>query len=801
MWCFKRKLNYRNMKRFCSSRLWVTSVLLLMVACESTQRYDSTRVEILNGLSNDGKNSDKPYLSPGDRTYIVGTQNGNFPDLGSHVTGEMGGLWMQPIKLLDGFWVNMTDAETDSSYWLKDAKEFINYPYGNKFLYDSILNGIQVERFQYCPQGKAGMVIKYTIKNTTTSLRKLQFAFVAKTDLSPVWFSKENGIIDAPDSVYWDANLSIYIARDVKNSWFAVWGSSTPAISNTANVPTPIETMGLGRSASTTHEIEIKPNESITSIFFVAGSDKNVESAVASYDDLSKNYDQMLRDKQAHYESIVTRGKIEIPDKKFQDAYTWGKVNTEWLVSDLPGTGRFLGAGAIEYPWLFGCDNSYALQGVVASGDHQLAMSTLRIIKNVSEKENGNGRIIHEMSSNGFVGNKGNTQETAHFAVAVWKVFEWTGDVNFLKEMYPYIKEGVHWLLTEQDKNQNMFPEGYGIMEVRGLNAELIDVAVYTQQAMENASKMAAILNEPAIQKEYALQAEILKNKVNTLFWDDVEGSYCDFFGTREQAIATTTGAIEQVQIAINAGEHSAEIEKEKAFYKDLLKRLATFPEGTKKGWFTNKNWVISTPIESGIAPSEKAIKLLDKVRKEHTGEYGPYLSAVEGKRMMTIATGVQAMAEAAYGRIDESMWYVDKIVQTFSRVLPGSISEMMPDYGCPAQAWTMYGLAAPLVTHVFGLHPDAYNKTITFSPNLPSGWDDIKISELPVGTNTIAFFVKKSGNGTAYTISSKDGDWKYLLKLKNLRGAKYILNGKTLTAESDEIILRGKANTITILK
>ena len=191
------------------------------------------------------------------------------------------------------------------------------------------------------------------------------------------------------------------------------------------------------------------------------------------------------------------------------------------MVSDLPGIGRFLGAGAIEYPWLFGCDNSYALQGVVASGDHELAKSTLRVIKNVSEKANGNGRIIHEMSSNGFVGNKGNTQETAHFAVAVWKVFEWTGDVNFLKEMYPYIKQGIHWLLTEQDKNRNMFPEGYGIMEVKGLNAELIDVAVYSQQALEAASKMAAIFNEPATQKEYAQKAEILKNKINTLFWDD----------------------------------------------------------------------------------------------------------------------------------------------------------------------------------------------------------------------------------------------------------------------------------------
>jgi hypothetical protein len=96
-------------------------------------------------------------------------------------------------------------------------------------------------------------------------------------------------------------------------------------------------------------------------------------------------------------------------------------------------------------------------------------------------------------------------------------------------------------------------------------------------------------------------------------------------------------------------------------------------PEGDR-GWITNKNWVIATPMETGIAPPERAIPLLDKIRRENSGEYGPYLSAVERQAMMTIATGVQAVAEGNYGRTDQAMWYVDRIVQTFNRVTPGSI-------------------------------------------------------------------------------------------------------------------------------
>ena len=178
---------------------------------------------------------------------------------------------------------------------------------------------------------------------------------------------------------------------------------------------------------------------------------------------------------------------------------------------------------------------------------------------------------------------------------------------------------------------------------------------------------------------------------------------------------------------------------------RQLVQEFSTLPAGTEKGWFTNKNWVISTPAETQIAPQEKAIRLLNKVRNEDCGEYGPYLSAVERRYMMTISTGVQAMAECAYGRTDEAMWYVDKIVQTFNRALPGSISEMMPDYGCPVQAWTIYGLATPLVTYVLGINPDAYNKSIVISPHLPGSWNNGAIYDLPVGTNTISFAIKKN--------------------------------------------------------
>jgi len=49
------------------------------------------------------------------------------------------------------------------------------------------------------------------------------------------------------------------------------------------------------------------------------------------------------------------------------------------------------------------------------------------------KKTNGNGRIVHEVSTNGSVFNPGNINETPQFASLIYKVYSWTGDKEFLK--------------------------------------------------------------------------------------------------------------------------------------------------------------------------------------------------------------------------------------------------------------------------------------------------------------------------------------------------------------------------------
>ena len=140
-------------------------------------------------------------------------------------------------------------------------------------------------------------------------------------------------------------------------------------------------------------------------------------------------------------------------------------------------------------------------------------------------------------------------------------------------------------------------------------------------------------------------------------------------------------------------------------------------------------------------------------------------------------------MAEANYGRTAEALWYMDRIVETFNRVTPGSISEMMPDFGCFTIAWTSYGIVVPLIQHVFGIEPDAVRKTVVFAPHMPEGWDELSIEDLPVGTNLVSFAGARTAKGMEYTFESRDSGWTFVLQTEDSPGARYLPERPTVVS------------------
>ena len=719
---------------------------------------------------------DNLYVTAGNKMYCVGFQDGSFPRIGHHVSGEMSGVWAQPIKLLDGFRLVVEDVSSDYKIDSMETSEFTTYPYMSKQVFNLKEIDMDIISIQFVANADRSMQVEYTFVNNTDRDKRLNLDFIGQTDLRSGFFSDNVGIKNGLDSLWIDKKRNVVAARDLANDWFVVVGSDAKVKS------TILSNNSEENQFSLKNSIVVPANGSLKQTFYISGSDKSMATVYESLANIKNNYSKLFAEKKDHYANILDRSKINIPDKKMEKVFNWVRFNTEWLLLDVPEIGRGLCAGFPHYIWWFGCDNSYSLQGVLASGDFDIAKSTLRLLKEQSIKCNGNGRVIHEIVPSGGVVNQGNTQETPHFISAVWNTYMWTGDVEFLKEFYPFVKQGINWLLTEQDKNGNLFPEGYGIMEVKGLKAELIDVAVYTQQALSCVSQMANVFGDTEDAEYYKMKSTELKSKINNLFWDESSGIYCDFYGTAADAISVTEGAVEQFSDEVEETDMQKKFYQVvglRPFYEKLLSYFNTFPKDYEHGWSTNRNWVISTPMEVGIAPKSQALTALERMSKnDFTGQWGPYLSAINKTHNMTMATGVQAVAECRYGRVDRGLQYVGQIVNTFGRVMPGSISEMMPNYGCITQEWTIYSVVVPIIQYVFGVKPNAPEKALCLEPQIPMCWEEYSLQNQKIGDTQFDWEITSNSKETTYNLKWTDKSWKSEIKLLYNVNCVYYCNG-----------------------
>lgn len=658
------------------------------------------------------------YVCGNDKIKLVGTTDGYFPDFGHHLEKEMGGLWLYPVKLLDGFWMRFKDeaAETVDSYIIADS--FENYPHKNVFHYGNGMGHtpVTIQRTQIAPDGIPGIRVTYEfhLPRRSEQPRELQIEFLTRVNLRPDWLAEEMQIFDGTqDEIIFDTQAQTFMGRDNQNPWTVMIGSSEgPERHEVGNFYGPEVTAGNGMGCKMHFTFTLRPGETKKIDFYFAGSLKSTEECRENYTRLTADSDCESK-KEARYAKLLQQAELHISDTAFSEIFDWVKVHTDWLTLETEGVGRGVAAGLPEYAWWFGCDSCYALQGMMMQGHYELCRSTIELLIKYSQHYNGNGRIIHEVLPNGFSPNFGNTQETAHFIYFLWEYYQWTGDKATLEMAYPYISKSVVWL-QEQDDDCDFFPTGYGIIEIAGLNMEMIDTAAYTAVAYGCYAKICRVLEADEDYEVWERLSEDAGKAVHDLLWSEEEGLFCDCYASTEKIEEKKQMILDQMQEA-DAGEDMVKFQMELARAED---------KSLEKGWILNKNWVINVPIEVGIADEEQAQRALKRMHTpEFIGEYGMYLEALRKNAMMSISTGVMAVSQARYGYADRALELIKLIMKSFSMATPGSISEMSPDYGCFVQAWTAYGIVVPVIKYFFGINPDAVNNTITVTPNLPNLW------------------------------------------------------------------------------
>ena len=352
----------------------------------------SERLSTQETLQGDPQYLSSKQMTPGSHAYCVGFQDGTFPDIGWHIKGEMGGLWAHPIKLLDGFHAEVVWG-TDTIA-LDTAQSYATTPIGSIFTYN--IQGKTITRTQFIPDPAKGIVVEFDLSEFP---RGAQLLFYPRADLRPTWLGERTNMIDSTDIIATENNQ--WTATDAKNGWqVRISASSKGAITPTH----------LTSSPSRTHQFYIASG-------LTAEEATEELAAVESWSDLWYSKEQK------HFELSGNSSFFCEGEEQLETVFRWLKHNAIWLEMDADTLGYGFAAGIEDYPWFFGCDSEFSILGLNAVGRYDLSKSMLRLLAKASERTNGTGQIIHEMSTNGAVFNHGNMNETPQFVTAVWDTY------------------------------------------------------------------------------------------------------------------------------------------------------------------------------------------------------------------------------------------------------------------------------------------------------------------------------------------------------------------------------------------
>jgi hypothetical protein len=707
----------------------------------------------------------KRYVTAGDRAYEVGTLDGAFPQIGSHVKGHMNGVWAHPIKLLDSYRFLIDGQPFPSVNKFTSGAGYVEFEYPET-------NGLQITRTVFAPDGIPAVLVGLSLRNASNQTQSFRLLLEATSELIAAYpWSRTTPTSDQvhqPDRVSFEP-ICCGLLFSAPDKPFYALVSGLPLASNgrdSANfvlallpgsAPQPKQAVG-----QLIWQVTVTAGNELKLWFTVAGSHTGRTDAYLAGATALHQPDRLLRCKVAGRVALLARSQADIPNATLQAAFDWAKLNladmrrvvTDAQIQDtqygtqqgkiyppLLATDALLSgfsAGYPDYPWYFGTDGAYTVFPLVAAGQIQAAKDHLRLLREVSRTVNGSsGKVLHEIVTDGSVyyGTKnqpGDTNETAEFATAVATLWRWTGDNEVRDDNYQFIIDGLRYLTGDLDVNKDGWPEGDGMVEEAGMGAEKLDVAVYTIRALNDLAEMAATKNDEATQKWAMDKADVLLGRFEQDWWIPEQGLYADSLALNQEVPTNPLAAL-----------GTAPITKTQQLY-----------------------WTNATPMEANFASSDHANTALPNLESSvFTGTNGFYQAGVGGGpngkgdlEASALPSSVMAVAEANYGRVDESLRYVLDIARQLDLEQPGALPEQMPSPGylpfpfqpftrraMVMQAWSSYGVLYPIVHNFLGIQPHMPQRLIIVLPQLPSSLPHLSIQNLRVGDEILAVAAQHS--------------------------------------------------------
>ena len=710
---------------------------------------------------------DRRYVAAGDRAYVVGFEDGRFYAQGWHIAGEMGGVWTQPLKLVDGVWFGV------DGQWLAPATRFTS-GWGYTRMRFPDVGSLRISRTDFAPDRRRGALFGLHITNRGPT-RNVDVMVDVHSELLYhypwAWTTPNATDYNLPDSGSFDAASGRLVFRDQgvshpnagSHDWAAAVGARLrPTGGETGpghfGPQEPVEPCrdeglsdeqkakfcddgpaGKGMGGQLRYSVRVRSGRTRTLWIGVGGSESGAGGAAAQLNRLLDRPGRALWRKRQQRARWSRWSQLSLPaDPLLAAGIDWGKQNlldstqraSNVRIRDVNegkaypppiGTVRsmeWLGAGFPDYPWLFATDGEYTAFANVSVGQFESIKRHARALRDVSIILNGtSGKVAHEVVADGSVyfGNlahAGNTDETAKFPSMVALIWRWTGDDAFRDDLYDFAKSNLEYIFRELDDDGDGWPEGLGNVERGGMGEEKLDNTVSTIRALYDLADMARAKGDQATRAWALERGRTLMGRFEFAWWMP------DF---RQFADSLDDPGNTKVQQKHWIGVTPMEVER--VVGNRVLPGLASYDRGVAA--LTERE----QPCYSGERPYNRGLF--------HTGCGG----GPEGKGeldIFTLNTSIMSVAEGNYGRLREQRRYTEanrELMLPAADEQPGAMPEIAPSplprgrnldrcsrcRSMVMQAWGNYGTMWPVVHQQLGVRPDLGRGRLTIVPDTPT--------------------------------------------------------------------------------
>ena len=544
-------------------------------------------------LSISDRLQDRRYGVAGERARAIGFQDGRWYANGWHITGEMGGVWSEPLKLVDGVWFGVDDQ------WVGPATRFTSgWGYARMDLPPA--SGLRLERTDFVPDGRRAALFGLKMTNsgpTRTVTVKVDAHSELMTEYPWAFSTVPNAAANQPDTAEFDEDDGALVFRDrgrihpnaaphdyaalvasdmepvagetgaSPNEYRGPQGSNVCTAQDAQSPPSACDDgpFGRGEGGQLRYRVTVRGGSSKTLWIAVAGSDEGQGDARRELEAALRDPDEEFEEKVEERERWGRWTRLSLPgDRRLQDAVDWGKQNILDLTrvaEDMeirwtdqgrqypPPEGtvrraRWVGAGFPDYPWMFATDGEYTAFASVAVGQFEQIKDHLVGLRDISDILNdGSGVVAHEAVSDGAIwfGHDSrredgtynfNTDELVKFPGAVALVWRWTGDNRFRDELYDFSIRTLRYTIERLDEDRDGWPEGSGNVERGGMGAEKLDNTVYLIRGLYDLADMARSKGDPRTAEWAEDHARGLHARFEATWWMPSERQYADSIDT-----------------------------------------------------------------------------------------------------------------------------------------------------------------------------------------------------------------------------------------------------------------------------